>query len=768
MNDNSTKETRTSVNARIPHIAYTDINREEFEQNTILHGSIKIDKKRNNLIFKESNISGDEINVDMNAATEENAGVMSADDKINLNNSTVIQINWTNRSSLNDELFLKYGVYNIKGERNPEIDDNLPILNRGGGHTFNARLTVLDSSISGDGKDDDKCITQVLSFSNRLGQGEVYIRTGKGSSLNNLTWEKWSTLQRNVNVGEVTSLDHLIDNGIYSGVLTPTGETFVLVVINNYAFASQHGTQKCISQFKYSVNPFGVVFFGKRVKIGNTNFPAEWDILNKNEIDRMLNNAVEQVIATIVDDAPETFDTLKEIADWIANDETGAVALANATKANAAAITAERTRAIGQEGLLNNAIAGEKSRAEQAEKAINDKLDDEIERSVAAEGEINQNTIAADSMSYSTTTDDVSLEFETLDGKSGSVTFPAATTEKAGVMSAKDKKLIGNLSEEEKDAFYIIDAKNNVVATVSKDGINSTKFSSKNFREIIDGGKHFCIADENGNVIFRVGEKYGVHDIVGDYIMAQYNTKQVCWIDDDFAILNNSSGEILEQYQLVHDWCLSNEVRLDFAFIPQEYSNEQDTSKRMEILKMWEDEGFRFLMHPIHRGWYDYSDNIHDIEKVKVGIVKCQRFFKINNILSDAKILVYPGGSNAYPENVNIIRKYVDCAITATDSETNEGVKNNRYQIKRYALSLSADKPKTIVKKELKEYIDRGDWVILYTHLYSFSTEDIVDETSNTIANVLDIVDYVNTLCSLRPTEEIWRDRKFMFNYFKK
>ena len=161
-------------------------------------------------------------------------------------------ITWNNDndpSNMND--FVVAGVYDIKGERT-RANDNLPILNTGGGHTFNARLTVLDSSISGSGENDDKCITQVLSFSNRIGQGEVYIRTGKGSSLDNLTWEKWSTLQRNVNVGEVGSLDGLVDNGIYSGILSTTGETFVIICINNYAIAQQVGVQH-ISHLKYSL-----------------------------------------------------------------------------------------------------------------------------------------------------------------------------------------------------------------------------------------------------------------------------------------------------------------------------------------------------------------------------------------------------------------------------------------------------------------------------------------------------------------------------------
>lgn len=412
-------------------------------------------------------IDGDEVRyIDIPAATETKAGVVSAEDK----KKFVKSITWNNDadpSNMND--FVVAGVYEIKGIVGNNRG-NLPIMNTGENASFAARLVV---TVSPEGDTTYRhSIGQTMVVSNSEGkETKVYTRNANVTSYDGgasyvYEWGNWGELQKNVNVDAVTSLDHLVDNGIYSGVLTHTGETFVLVVINNYALASQYGTQKCISQFKYSVSPTGAVAFGKRVKIGNADFPDEWEIINKDEVVEMIGMGVaeakdytDNAINSIINGAPEAFDTLKEIAEWITNDETGAVALANATKTNAAAITAERTRAIGQEGLLNNAIAEEKSRAEQAEQTINDKLDEEIDRSVAAdqdllssideearratkaEGEINQNTIAADSLGCNTTTDDISFEFETLDGKShGSITFPAATTETAGVMSAEDKK----------------------------------------------------------------------------------------------------------------------------------------------------------------------------------------------------------------------------------------------------------------------------------------------------------------------------------------
>lgn len=341
--------------------------------------------------------------------------------------------NDTDPSNMND--FTIAGVYDIKGERT-RANDNLPVLNTGGGHSFNARLTVLDSSISGSGKDDDKCITQVLSFSNRLGQGEVYIRTGKGSSLDNLTWDKWSTLQRNVNVVSVESLGDLIDNGIYSGVLNPTGETFVLVVINNYALASKYGTQKCISQFKYSVNYTGAVVLEKRVKIGDSNW-GSWQQTNEEwlnarfiELEDRIFEYIDKEIQDIIEGTnPDTIDSIKDLVKWAEEHGADAAKIIEDINKNTEAISNETEARIKD-------VEDEKARAEQAEE------------------EISQNAIAADSMGYSTTTDDMSLEFETLNGKSsGSVTFPSATTKSAGVMSAGDKKNLDNVPSTIKSAI---------------------------------------------------------------------------------------------------------------------------------------------------------------------------------------------------------------------------------------------------------------------------------------------------------------------------
>ena len=50
--------------------------------------------------------------------------------------------------------------------------------------------------------------------------------------------------------------------------------------------------------------------------------------------------AADIAVATVVDSAPEAMNTLKEVADWIANDESGAAAMANRITANETAINA--------------------------------------------------------------------------------------------------------------------------------------------------------------------------------------------------------------------------------------------------------------------------------------------------------------------------------------------------------------------------------------------------------------------------------------------
>ena len=203
------------------------------------------------------------------------ARVVNAIDLQELRSKMPKEIVWGASSKIYS--FTDEGVYTISGERLND-NDGLPIANAAPGHTVNGRLIVLDSSITGSGNGDDKCVTQILALSNRTGgDGDIYVRTGSASSKNILSggggWENWGKLQQNIAVGQVTSLNSYIENGVYSGVYTDGSsffETFVMVVINNYAVAGATDCIRSISQFKYALDVNGTFSYKTRTGQGNT------------------------------------------------------------------------------------------------------------------------------------------------------------------------------------------------------------------------------------------------------------------------------------------------------------------------------------------------------------------------------------------------------------------------------------------------------------------------------------------------------------------
>ena len=167
--------------------------------------------------------------------------------------------------------FTETGEYHIHGERT-DANDGLPILNAASGHTIDARLTVLDSSLTnGTGAKTDIVVTQILRLSNRTGgDGHVYVRTAQAANKSQLatpsstawgTWEKlMGIFEKNV-VTNIADLDTYTTNGMYSGLFADTalqslgglqftpGDSFLLITVNGYA-ASAFGTPQ-LTQMLY-------------------------------------------------------------------------------------------------------------------------------------------------------------------------------------------------------------------------------------------------------------------------------------------------------------------------------------------------------------------------------------------------------------------------------------------------------------------------------------------------------------------------------------
>ena len=158
-------------------------------------------------------------------------------------------------------MFTETGEYHIHGERT-DTNDGLPILNAGSGHTIEARLTVLDSSLTnGTGAKTDIVVTQILRLSNRTGgDGHVYVRTAQAENKSQLatpsstawgTWEKLMGMFEKNAVTNIAELDTYTTNGMYSGLFQFenvtsaisggvemfTGSTFLMITVNGYAVA---------------------------------------------------------------------------------------------------------------------------------------------------------------------------------------------------------------------------------------------------------------------------------------------------------------------------------------------------------------------------------------------------------------------------------------------------------------------------------------------------------------------------------------------------
>lgn len=224
--------------------------------------------------------------------------------------SGAIKVTWDSNSDMDD--YIAADVYDITGTRE-SLYDSLPIANIGENATIAARLIV---TVTPEGATTYRhSIGQTLILSNAEGkETKVYTRNGNRTSTDGgvsytITWSDWKCLQgmvesyintdrvsitrTGVTLGTGTTnnvkagLNGMTENGMYSGIYTddytlqaPTFvETFVLVVINDYAVSSQAGTPRRISQLKYATDTLtGQCAVKKRVGTGDDSISwSDWE-----------------------------------------------------------------------------------------------------------------------------------------------------------------------------------------------------------------------------------------------------------------------------------------------------------------------------------------------------------------------------------------------------------------------------------------------------------------------------------------------------------
>ena len=322
----------------------------------------------------------------------------------------------------------------------------------------------------------------------------------------------------------------------------------------------------------------------------------------------------------------------------------------------------------------------------------------------------------------------------------------------------------------EEAEWCLVDGDGYVVAKINADGIITTSVSADRvaapkyttpvplgFDMIEDAAPAITICDSEGFVLDRLQAGRGFYGSVKNKLVKLKGVAALSWIDDDFAVIDN--GSLKSVYSKLHTWCLDQGLALDFA-------TDVQTGVALTTLLAWEREGFRYVMHPDHEGWWTGEGGyVHDLSKVKASLVDTIRFFRVNGLCSDAKILVWPGSSNEVPANIPVVSKYCDCAISVRQGG-NPGIVNDRYQLQRIKIDgISSSRTKSFIKDSIRDSLANGEWVILYTHMYEVDPADTVDNTSNTFGNICDIVSYANGLVPLRSSEEIWRDRKLMYDF---
>ena len=188
-----------------------------------------------------------------------------------------------------------------------------------------------------------------------------------------------------------------------------------------------------------------------------------------------VDNKINQAIADIVDSAPESFDTLKEVATWIEDDETGAAAMAQAISDNTKTINEEKERSLTADAELINAIN------EEAERVDNKMAQAKTEL-------VNGDVIVGQSREvYSRT------------GKSDNATFLKRTT--AGGTSIGDgvatlKQIGGNIVKNLGDITTALNYGSvTVVGNIAKlIGVEGTYGEMKQFVNITDGHKYYSSA----------------------------------------------------------------------------------------------------------------------------------------------------------------------------------------------------------------------------------------------------------------------------------
>jgi len=253
-----------------------------------------------------------------------------------------------------------------------------------------------------------------------------------------------------------------------------------------------------------------------------------------------------------------------------------------------------------------------------------------------------------------------------------------------------------------------------------------------------------------------------------EIVIEKLNTPDISWVDDDFQ---------LDSVLRIKNLGLQLGFRSDFGLIPRatggtgEYPTDftfSFTSEQLAVIKEVENAGFHCEHHPVHRGWYssESAGTYQGRQYIEYLLCSGMRLFKEDSIL-DSNCVIYPGGSGSNDEAVEMCRSHVKYGIAASGPDANVGSVDPMKLGRLFISTISQSLTKTYWKNKILNAFNTGGWIILGTHGHMFDNSGTVDETTPSFANLAEIIEYANTLSTIKPVSEVYRKRKLMLDLYK-
>lgn len=272
------------------------------------------------------------------------------------------------------------------------------------------------------------------------------------------------------------------------------------------------------------------------------------------------------------------------------------------------------------------------------------------------------------------------------------------------------------------------------------------------------------VSDINNFPIIQLSTKQAIVSLEYEYIK-RYNVAAISWVDDDFNLTSVPKIKAI---------CDEVGCKIDFGLVPTYTKGTGDyptdsvysfTEEQLELIKQYELEGFHMQIHPVHRGWYESASagTYQGRSWTEQSLVKTIRLFKENNILNDSCI-IYPGSSPTFQDTVDMVKTWLEFGVMA-GGKYNMGI-CNKYKLARYFVNISSSQTKTQIKTVIDEAVKNGAWLILGTHGHQFNDSGTIDETTPSLANLQEIIDYANSKIPIKPIGEVFRKRKPMLDLF--